>query len=259
MALAACLVASCIQIITFDTRPHDFGAALRCTAHDHGWQPPTLVNRMGEHNNTARMQALHAFFEGAPDDGVFVFADAWDVIVSDPPEVVLAKFARFGPPIVMGAESNMWPELEPAQHFYPHGAGEFQYVNSGLFVGYGWALRLAFQKMREAFGPAFACSTYWGEPKEQADDMRCWHWFHVHSLPSEFGLDQNATIVLNLNDVDPRLIRGSHSRPTYRGHRVSFIHANGNGKEGLRRDATKKIARQCQDRHPDFAAHSERY
>lgn len=258
--IGACLLSSCLKIITIDTRPDDYGTGLRCTAYDHGWGEPIRLNRNGEiHNLTTRMQMLHRYVEGVRDEDVILYSDGWDVVVTEPPEVVLGKFSRFGAPIVMSAESNMWPDPEPHNHLYPRGFGEFQYANSGLFIGTGAALRAAFSKMHAAFGQDFLCSTYWGERREQADDMRCWHWFHVHSYPQQFALDQNATIFLNLNQVDTSLVGGQRSRPTYRGHHVSFLHANGNGKEGHRSEVTKVVAKNCRSRLTQYVAGEERY
>lgn len=60
--------------------------------------------------------------------------DARDVVVLDPPEVILERFLEFDHPWVFNAEPHIWPQgmCEPGE--YPPCEGPYRYLNSGAFI-----------------------------------------------------------------------------------------------------------------------------
>jgi hypothetical protein len=92
----------------------------------------------------------------AQRDRLVMVLDAYDVLLNAPAAAVAEAFRAFRSPIVYGAERGCWPykycthmasveypergELKRRGVFYP-------YLNSGVGVGYAWALERAFSSL----------------------------------------------------------------------------------------------------------------
>lgn len=69
-------------------------------------------------------------------DNIILFTDSYDVIFTSPPIEILTKFRNFKKPIVFSAEKTCWPDVD-IEHMYPKTDGEYKFLNSGGFIGYG--------------------------------------------------------------------------------------------------------------------------
>jgi hypothetical protein len=216
------------------------------------------------HDNQKRMQMLHDQLLDTPDEALIV-VDAWDTVIMASPEEVVEKYRALGSAVVICAEYNLWPDRPPGggDGGYPEADGHFKYINSGGFIGTAASLPTMFAKMRAHFGEQFHCDTYFGSPRDAADDMRCWHWYFVNQGRAEIRRDTNATIWLNLNDVAVQDVSADEDRPgrvVFKGSSLpSMLHAQGNGKEALRRHITRDVAAACRVQHPKYAQKEERY
>lgn len=70
------------------------------------------------------------------ENTIILFSDSYDVIFNDGPKELVRKFREFNSPIVFSAEKTCWPNSDIADE-YPKVDGDYKYLNSGGFVGYG--------------------------------------------------------------------------------------------------------------------------
>ena len=70
------------------------------------------------------------------ENTIILFSDSYDVIFNDGPKELVRKFREFNSPVVFSAEKTCWPNSDIANE-YPEVDGEYKYLNSGGFVGYG--------------------------------------------------------------------------------------------------------------------------
>lgn len=71
-----------------------------------------------------------------PQDTLYVFVDAYDLIFTGPPDELLAKYANFDAPIVVGAERVCFGNCQPSTCEGINNAGTArQYINTGCVMG----------------------------------------------------------------------------------------------------------------------------
>jgi len=70
------------------------------------------------------------------DNTIILFSDSYDVIFNDTPDNIIRKFREFNRPLVFSAEKTCWPNQELSDR-YPIVDGEYKFLNSGGFMGYG--------------------------------------------------------------------------------------------------------------------------
>lgn len=69
-------------------------------------------------------------------DHIILFTDSYDVIFTSPPVEIITKFRNFKKQIVFSAEKTCWPDTD-VESLYPIVNSEYQFLNSGGFIGYG--------------------------------------------------------------------------------------------------------------------------
>lgn len=105
---------------------------------DHCWWPDGLG---------AKINALRKFVSEVPDDELVVFVDAFDVLVLADAEEISSKFAalerRHKKSLFFNAEKDCFPDFEDicAEGYPPSPHRRWAYLNSGVFVGRGHALK----------------------------------------------------------------------------------------------------------------------
>lgn len=70
------------------------------------------------------------------ENTVILFTDSYDVIFNDSPKNIMTKFRSFDSPMVFSAEKTCWPNQDLADE-YPEVDGDYRFLNSGGFIGYG--------------------------------------------------------------------------------------------------------------------------
>jgi hypothetical protein len=77
------------------------------------------------------------------DSSIVLFVDGYDVILNDNIATVVERYKDMGADVVFAAEKTCWPDLELADAF-PESHTEYRYLNSGVYIGTGAALRKMF-------------------------------------------------------------------------------------------------------------------
>jgi len=70
------------------------------------------------------------------ENTIILFSDSYDVIFNDSPEGIVNKFRKFNSPMVFSAEKTCWPNPD-LENEYPEVDGDYRFLNSGGFIGYG--------------------------------------------------------------------------------------------------------------------------
>ena len=144
-----------------------------------------------------------------PQD-IVLFTDAYDVVYCGSQSETGKRFLEMDKPIVFGCESHCHPDANLAS-LYPNRDVEFPYLNSGMFIGYAWALR--------------HCLVQY-EYNDAHDDQRFWTQQYFRQ-PWMFGLDHENKLFLNTEDMDWNRLSWKNNVATYKQNNPMFVHVNG--------------------------------
>jgi len=152
-----------------------------------------------------------------PQD-IVLFTDAYDVVYGGSQIEVLKRFIQQKKPIIFGCESQCHPDKDNSSK-YPEQTTEFPYLNSGMFIGYAWALR-------------YCLLDY--EYNDADDDQRFWTKQYLQ-YPWLFKLDHENQLFLNTEDMDWDKFTWENATATYKNSNPQFVHVNGPDKAKLER------------------------
>ena len=87
--------------------------------------------------------ALDEFVSNLPETDLLLSTDGYDVLYTQPEDVIRARFSAFGSPLVFSGEDGCYHHLADAKEFFEETAhGEpYAYLNSGLAMGFVGAVR----------------------------------------------------------------------------------------------------------------------
>lgn len=151
------------------------------------------------------------------DNDIVLFTDAYDVIYCGNKQEIIRRFLSFEKPLVFGCEKYCNPNPNLERH-YKNRDLEFPYLNSGLFIGYVWALRSCMEK-------------YVYDDKH--DDQLYWtlQYLNKNNL---FALDYNNDLFINTAGMDITKIEWNGYTAKYKNSNPLFIHVNGADKSDLK-------------------------
>jgi len=151
------------------------------------------------------------------DNDIVLFTDAYDVIYCGNREQIIKRFLKFNKPIVFGGEKFCNPDPSRVSEYSDVLNREFPFLNSGLFIGRVWALRICM--MDYVFD-------------DMHDDQRFWtdRFFQYSDL---ITLDYDHTIFLNTVGIPVNEILWNGRHCIYKGRNPQFIHVNGPDKSDL--------------------------
>jgi hypothetical protein len=152
-----------------------------------------------------------------PQD-IVLFTDAYDVVYGGSQIEVLKRFIQQQKPIMFGCESQCHPDKEESSK-YPEQKPEFPYLNSGMFIGYAWALRYCLLDYKY---------------NDADDDQRYWTKQYLQ-YPWLFKLDYENQLFLNTEDMDWDKFTWENATATYKNRNPQFVHVNGPDKTKLDR------------------------
>lgn len=168
---------------------------------------------------------FHVFRAGfISDDRIILFTDAYDVLVLEECNTVSKKFFRFDSDIVFNSETNFYPPegRDEAKRAFDAFPSKWRYLNSGCYMGYGWAIR----RMIE-----YVCaSPIVSDPAHGADQAALQDFFLRNQATEDLGLalDLECSIFATLNgsvgdfSFDRQGVINSET-----GRSISVLHANG--------------------------------
>lgn len=92
-----------------------------------------------------KINLVKQYLSGVDDGSVVVFVDGYDVILNDDLATVVERYKDMDADVVFAAEKICWPDTSIAEQF-PKPHTEYRYLNSGVYVGTGAALRKLFSE-----------------------------------------------------------------------------------------------------------------
>ena len=158
------------------------------------------------------------FNENIRPQDIVLFTDAYDVVYGGSQIEVLKRFIQQKKPIMFGCESQCHPDKEESSK-YPEQTTEFPYLNSGMFIGYVWALRYCLLDYKY---------------NDADDDQRYWTKQYLQ-YPWLFNLDYENQLFLNTEDMDWDKFTWENATATYKNRNPQFVHINGPDKTKLDR------------------------
>lgn len=179
---------------------------------DIGWQ--------GTGNFGVKLRYVYEFLKNPDilDNDIVLFTDAYDVIYCGNQKDIIDRFLELDKPIIFGAERLCNPDPQ-REGQYTFKSTEFPFLNSGLFIGWAWALRICMMDYQY---------------KDSDDDQRYWTTqFLEHS--SFIGLDYDNKLFLNTADIDINDViwNKDEGKAEYKGRLPKFVHINGPDKRDL--------------------------
>lgn len=87
-----------------------------------------------------KIDAVSEFVKDLPPLDVVLFMDAYDTVFADDAQTILERFKGFNVDILFGAEEHHWPDHNIKYQFPELPDTPYQYLNSGLYIGYAGPL-----------------------------------------------------------------------------------------------------------------------
>ena len=213
--------------ITVSTRPHRVLNALQKKVQDQnetllvfGQEENRAIGWESHQNFGLKLKYVSEFLKQStvqPYDFV-LFTDAYDVAYYGTKSDIIERFLSFKKPIVFGSERfcNPDPHLEKE---YKLRDVDFPFLNSGMFIGYAWALNQFIGKYQY---------------NDVDDDQRFWTRQFLNN-PDFFALDYENQLFLNtagINETDISILtKKGRKEINYRGKQPLFVHVNGPDKK----------------------------
>jgi len=172
-----------------------------------------LIGWEGSQNFGVKLKEVSLFItrsELEPGD-IVLFTDAYDVAYFGNKEDIIERFLEFKKPIIFGCEKYCNPDPELAEK-YINRDYEFPYLNSGMFIGYVWALKKCI-------------SDY--EYDDRDDDQRYWTKQFLETNKDLIELDYMSKLFLNTVDIDMTKFEFTNENVRYKRRRPIFVHVNG--------------------------------
>ena len=135
-------------------------------------------------------------------------------------EEIIERFLEFKKPVVFGCEKYCSPDPELAKNYNSNSSTfpfdyEFPYLNSGLFIGYVWALRKCISEYQY---------------DDRDDDQRYWTKQLLEINPDLIQLDYMNRLFLNTLDIDMKKFEIVNGNVIYKRRRPIFVHVNSSDK-----------------------------
>ena len=206
--------------ITVSTRPHPILDKLKQKVAENGESITVLgesdtrfIGWQGSVNFGVKLREVSNFIRQAElnDGDIVLFTDAYDVAYFGNKKEIIGRFLEFEKPIVFGCEKVCHPDPELSVK-YTNTDFEFPYLNSGLFIGYVWALRKCF-------------SDYVYEDSEH--DQRYWTTQYLEKNNNLIELDYMNGIFLNTVEIDTTKLEVINGVARYNQRQPIFVHVNG--------------------------------
>jgi len=87
-----------------------------------------------------KLEAAHAYASALPSNDVILFTDAFDVMFTNSPDIILKEFESMDGDIIFAGECGCWPHVtidrgRPCFESYPQSPTPYRYLNSGTWIG----------------------------------------------------------------------------------------------------------------------------
>jgi hypothetical protein len=208
-----------IHYITIATKPHPVLERIKSRVQENGEEVQILgleENRVigweSNQNFGVKLREVANYVNRStldPND-LLLFTDAYDVAYCGDLEEIKDRYLSFKKPIVFGCEKKCNPDPDRANE-YADQSMEFPFLNSGMFIGRIWAIRICIANYQYNDGD---------------DDQRFWT-NQFFQKPHLIELDYTNQIFLNTVDIDMSFFLWTPDGAMYRTATPQFVHVNG--------------------------------
>ena len=225
-----------LHYITVATKPHCILDKLVETTtneniHMHvlGKEENRWIGWQSKGNFGIKLKSVYDFLQNREpgtlsDLDIVLFTDAYDVICCGKHDEIISRYEKLDMPIIFGAEKQCNPDPWRADNYGSGKNGkEFPFLNSGMFIGRVWALRLCMLSYKY---------------NDNDDDQRFWTTQFLEH-PFMIGLDYKNDLFLNTADIDMgRVVYDPIKNRAFYNSNTGFknplfIHVNGPDKNDL--------------------------
>ncbi len=187
-----------------------------------------------------RLLLFADFLAGVPDDAVYAFVDAYDVVLLPNAIELASRFRAFEAPLVFSAEVGCWPFSELAVRYPPAPVLQpscrppreafvrppppvttpYRFINAGSYIGYAGAIRKLLHELA---------------PRGDEDDQGLFTRYYLDQ-PGTITLDHEASLFqsLHLVPVNDLVFEDGETltlRNRWLGSRPCLLHGNGAGRK----------------------------
>ena len=87
-----------------------------------------------------KLKLVKRYLEEVEDESLVLFLDGYDVFINDDLNTIVNRFRSFNCDVLFAAEKTCWPDKN-ISHNFPESTTPYRYLNSGLYIGYAWAIK----------------------------------------------------------------------------------------------------------------------
>ncbi len=134
-----------LHVVTIATHNDGYYDALIESGKRNGINVKTLGWGQKWKGFTMKFELINNYLNNINEDDIVVFVDAYDVIILENKEEILNRFYDYSMPIILSVDNA--PEIPIIRYFYNKifDKCENYNINSGLYIGYVWALKKMFK------------------------------------------------------------------------------------------------------------------
>ena len=178
-----------------------------------------------------KLMLLRNYLQNLNNNDIFVFVDAYDVVVTCDAKEILTKFLSFNTKILFSAEKYCWPDQNKTNKYKINNTNQPNFLNSGTFMAYVQPFKQFYDENSSIIN-------------EQTDDQRYYTnlYLKYQNNPNFITLDRESKIFMCLagsNDIKFDPVKNRY-RNTKTNQYPCIIHANG-GKKDFIYEHSKKI------------------
>jgi hypothetical protein len=136
-----------LYILTVATHNEGYYDALKISAERNNLNLITLGFGQKWKGFIMKYDLTKNYLNSLNDNDIVVFVDAYDVLILQNYDTIIEKFKSFNKPIILSQDAN--PHSLFLKYFHPKIFDQCNNtrINSGLYMGYVWALKLLFNQM----------------------------------------------------------------------------------------------------------------
>jgi uncharacterized protein YneR len=136
-----------LYVLTVATHNEGYYDALKISAQRNNLNLITLGFGQKWRGFLMKYDLTKNYLNSLDDNDIVVFVDAYDVLILQNYNTIIEKFKSFNKPIVLSQDAT--PRSLFLKYFHTRIFGQCNntHINSGLYIGYVWALKILFNQM----------------------------------------------------------------------------------------------------------------
>jgi hypothetical protein len=136
-----------LHILTVATHNEGYYNALNYNANKYNINLTTLGFGQKWTGFTMKFDLINKYINTLDDNDIVVFTDAFDVLIIQDSNTIINKFKSFNKPIVISKDGDPHSLIIMYIHSRIFDKCNNTKINSGLYIGYVWALKLLYEQI----------------------------------------------------------------------------------------------------------------